>query len=308
LFLLFFGCGIAFAQNYASMSTAELTEELKKYPPGSADYYNARGLLYLGNNSYQEAINDFTVAIELEPENISYYLNRGEAYVNIVKTDKTASEKAINDFTVCIDDYYKTPKPASEVLTSAYYLRASAYYSQKKFIEAFEDTNTLLGISPDHIGAYMIRPKIYMNFFNSPDDALRDMDKCLSIMPEYMPAYITAKIYGDRADAYFMKGEHDKAIESVTKGISLDPSAFLYYRRGLIYKSWQRYAEAVNDFSISIKKNPEEGVIYNLRGSVYLTMAQEETDFSRKAEYQRKAEEDSAMYTRLTGKTVEWKK
>jgi hypothetical protein len=52
---------------------------------------------------------------------------------------------------------------------------------------------------------------------------------------------------------------------------------------------------------------PQEGNIYSERGFAYLKMAQQETDPSKKTEYQKSAEENSDMYTKLTGKTVDWK-
>jgi tetratricopeptide (TPR) repeat protein len=305
LFLLFFGCGVVFAQNYDAMSISELTEEMKKYPSGSAEYYNVRGTLYSRTQSYQEAVNDFSAAIELKPENKTYYASRGMAYFAM-----SDDEKAISDFTIYIDEYNKTSKPVNVHLIKAYLSRAGLYYRQKKFIEAYEDTNIVLGISPDHIGAYILRPQIYLNYFNSPDDALEDIDKYLSLVPEGGAfTNITAQMYATRSDAYLMKGEIDKSIENLTKGISLYPSAFLYYKRGLIYELQQRYADAANDFSIAIEENPEKKeLIYESRGSVYFLMSEQETDPSRKAEYRRKAEEDGAMYTGLTGKTIEWNK
>jgi tetratricopeptide (TPR) repeat protein len=286
------------------MSTSQLTEELKKYPPGSVKYYIIRGELHLRNHSYQEAVNDYSAAIKLEPSNLSSYANRGLAYANIED-----DEKAIYDFTVYIDNHYKAPGPTTVDLLNAHHLRATLYYKQKKFIESYEDINTLLGIDPNYFAAYIIRTHIYLNYFNSPDDALRDIDTFLSIVPNYIRADVIAKLYESRADAYGMKGERDKSIENLGIAISLDPNrGAFYFKRGIDYKAQKRYAEAINDFDTAARIRPKDATAYSVRGSTYLTMAQEETDPSKKAEYQRRAEEDSAMYTRLTGKTVDWKK
>ena len=48
--------------------------------PHSADTYITRGTAYLKNNNYDLAIADFSKAIELEPETLLAYKNRGIAY------------------------------------------------------------------------------------------------------------------------------------------------------------------------------------------------------------------------------------
>jgi tetratricopeptide (TPR) repeat protein len=181
------------------MSIGELTEELKKFPPGSAVYYIIRGGLHLRNQSYQEAVNDYSAAIKLEPDNLSSYLNRGMTYAFMGD-----DEKAINDSTIYIDNHYKALGTIGIDLLSAYYLCGTLYYKQKKFIESFEDLNALLGISPDYFAAYLGRIQIYLNYFIYPDDSLGDIDKCFSVMPKNTSVYIIANIYSFRADAYFM--------------------------------------------------------------------------------------------------------
>jgi tetratricopeptide (TPR) repeat protein len=48
--------------------------------PNNAEYYNFRGMVYLQNDMYENAVEDFTKAITYGGWNFIYYQNRGEAY------------------------------------------------------------------------------------------------------------------------------------------------------------------------------------------------------------------------------------
>ena len=56
-------------------------------------FYSNRGLAYCYQDDYDKAIQDFTEAIELEPNCVDNYVYRGEAYIQIQEYDR-----AIEDF------------------------------------------------------------------------------------------------------------------------------------------------------------------------------------------------------------------
>ena len=65
--------------------------------PQNEDYYNNRGLNYFYQREYEKAIADFTKSIELNSENSSAFCNRGDAYLKINEYDKAIFdlEKAV---------------------------------------------------------------------------------------------------------------------------------------------------------------------------------------------------------------------
>lgn len=63
--------------------------------PNCAEYWEIRGWCYAEKDEYIEAINDYTMAIKLEPNNAGYYLSR---YYNHVDAGHSATPaKAVSD-------------------------------------------------------------------------------------------------------------------------------------------------------------------------------------------------------------------
>jgi tetratricopeptide (TPR) repeat protein len=72
-------------------------------PAASSQYvkYVLQGMVFMKEDKYDQAISEFTKAIELDPDNDKYaevYVSRGICYVEVQEYDK-----AIDDFTKCIE-------------------------------------------------------------------------------------------------------------------------------------------------------------------------------------------------------------
>lgn len=103
----------------------DFSQAIEKDPGFVEAYYN-RGHLLGRLGKPQEAIQDFTKVISLNPRNPYAYTDRGVAYGSLGKTDL-----AIQDFTRAI-----ALKPD---LAAAYYNRAVGYLREKKCAEARKD-------------------------------------------------------------------------------------------------------------------------------------------------------------------------
>jgi tetratricopeptide (TPR) repeat protein len=93
---------------------------------GDATAYYNRGNAYADKRDYDQAIQDFTKAIELNPRNGVVYYNRGVAY-----GEKGQDDQAIQDFTKAIE---LNPRFAE-----AYYSRGSAYGEKGQHDQAIRD-------------------------------------------------------------------------------------------------------------------------------------------------------------------------
>ena len=60
--------------------------------PVTAEDYNNRGVAYYDKGMYDKAIENFTKAIELEPDFVKAYMYRGLAYKAIYQFYKSAAE------------------------------------------------------------------------------------------------------------------------------------------------------------------------------------------------------------------------
>ncbi len=62
--------------------------EAIKLEPGNLTAFNNRGIMFLKLNQYQRAVEDLNKVIELDPSNVSAYILRGNAYSNLKQYDK----------------------------------------------------------------------------------------------------------------------------------------------------------------------------------------------------------------------------
>jgi len=80
-----------------------------------------------------------------------------------------------------------------------------------------------------------------------------------------------AKDYYNQGDAYFKKGETDRAITAFTKAIEKNPRfANAYYYRGMAYHRKKQDDQVIADYSKAIEINPQFGVAYAERALIYL--------------------------------------
>jgi len=130
----------------------EDTKKLAKVNLGVA--YNKRGCNKYLSNQYNRAIDDFTEAITIDPEDADTYYNRGRAYSALKRF-----KNAIEDYTAAIDLYQKTiidlivtmalnneevyyiipAKELNKALSNAYNNRGEAYSELKKHDNAVGD-------------------------------------------------------------------------------------------------------------------------------------------------------------------------
>ena len=124
---------------------------------------------------YNEAIECFKKAIELDPKDPAAYHNRGVFY-----NTKGEYDKAITDFNKAIE---LNPKNAE-----IYYTRGLFYHTKKEYDKAMIDFNKLIELNPKHGAAHTFRGSIYY-IKEEYDKAISDFNKALELNPRDMLAY-----------------------------------------------------------------------------------------------------------------------
>ena len=93
---------------------------------GDAEYYNDWGIAYEIRGQYDQAIADFTNALEINPKYVDAYINRGIAHAN-----KGEYDQAISDYTKALEI---DPKGKD-----VYYNRGVAYYFKRTYDKSLEN-------------------------------------------------------------------------------------------------------------------------------------------------------------------------
>ena len=142
-----------------SCATARQTQLKSK----DAEVYNNRGFAYCEIGQYDQAISDFSKAIEINPRLAPAYNNRGTAYLYTARY-----EQAILDLSKAVE--------IDPRLAHAYNNRGWAYIKMEQYDEAVSDFNKTIEIDPRLAEAYFYRAVVY-SLLEEYDKALLDAIK-----------------------------------------------------------------------------------------------------------------------------------
>ncbi len=216
----------------------------------STDYITG-GSVYLSNKQYEDAIAEFTKAVDAKPDNPKAYYNRGLAYYQAQSYDSA------------IDNFSQAIKLDSN-FAEAYTQRGRIYRQKNEFDRAIDDYNEAIRLKPDSAEAHNFRGFAYLKK-KQYDKALADCNKAIEIDPNYANAYDTrGSIYRDR-------GEFDNAIIEYNTALNLNPDfAYPYLNRGLTYFQKNNIGLAIADYTKAIQCRPELTDAYYNRGLAYI--------------------------------------
>ncbi len=246
-------------------------------------YYNA-GFLHGELGQYSEAIDDYTRAISLEPDDPLAFVNRG-----IIHDYAGDLEAAISDYETAIEidprNYY------------AFNNRGIAYRGLGELERSIEDYDraVMLGLNP--VVGLTNRGNVYSDL-GETDSAIRDYDQAIDLDPTYVDAVINRGVahresgdprraiedynraivltpdeaapYGHRGNAYMDLAEFENAIASYDEAIARQPDdTFGYFARGAAYAALGEVERAIEDFDQSIALDQDHLVVYVARGQEY---------------------------------------
>jgi tetratricopeptide (TPR) repeat protein len=211
----------------------------------SAEFYLKTGNAYAKKGQYDQAIADFTKALEINPWYADAYSNRGVAYLH-----KGQYDRAIADYTKALEI---NPRYAE-----ACFNRGNLYYKKGQYDKAIADFTKAVELNPRYAEAYSNRGVAYDDT-GQYDKAIADYTKALEINPRYASAYA----YNNRGVAYLHNGQYNKAIADFNKALEINPRvADAYYYRGVAYDDTGQYNKAIADYTKALEINPRYASAY----------------------------------------------
>ena len=200
----------AFKKMLAALNkNKQVTREAKsavteKTMPQTAGTFLDRGMLFASRGDYDLAIEDFTEAIKLDPNNVTAYKFRGLSYFY-----KKDYDRAIAEYNQAIK---LDPNNAE-----AYGLRGEAYFCKKDYDRAIADYTQAIKLAPNLKDIYTTRSNAYIEK-GDYDRAIADSNQAIKLDPNSKEAYAS------RGLAFYSKGDYDKAITDYSQAIKLDPN------------------------------------------------------------------------------------
>ena len=218
------------------------------------------------SDGYIKAIEKFSKALELDPNNANAYKYRGD--VNMI----IEPDNAIKDFTKAIE-----LKPN---YINAYESRAILYeYSyDNKQQEAISDYTTILSYNKNYFASYCNRSQIYSKL-KQYNLSISDYTKAIALRPMCYRLYIL------RGQDYCKIQQYDKAIEDFTVAITYGKwyeKADGYRFKAKAYSKLKDYNKSVELYTKAIETLPEKSYYdilikcYKQRSEAYLLLGEKE--------------------------------
>lgn len=191
--------------------------------------------------------------------NAEFYYNRGTAY------------HFLGDYPHAIDDFSKAIEIEPPFL-KAYLLRGDAYLSLDNYQQAIKDFDKAIELDPDNCKAYHNRGNAYYGLGDY--QAKNDYRTAIKLDPGRAETTTTGDYANDvdmmepirlpihfmRGSAYFDIGDYEQAIEDFSKSIKLDPNNYkaeAYFRRGNAYDKLGDFIQAIKNYSKAIELDPK---------------------------------------------------
>lgn len=186
------------------------------------------GCVLVNSGNPQKAVEAFTNAIKLNPNNEKFYVFRGNA-----SGEAGNNNQAVKDIAKAIK---LNPKYAK-----AYVSRGNAYLRLGSYQQAVKDYSMAVKLSPKHEEAYCYRGVAY-GALGKEQQALEDFSRAIKLNPEYEKAYFY------RGLAYAESENYHKALEDFNKAVELNPGdSEAYFNRGRVYGLLGDTYKAVED-------------------------------------------------------------
>ena len=234
-------------------ATEDYTRTIELDPQFSDAYY-WRASLYYGQDKLEQAIEDFTQAIEIQPPAPCVpcaYVGRG-----LVR-------KAQGDIVGAIEDYSRAVEVRPS-LVNAYIHLGEAYEELERYEEAVKNFSQAIDLDPENAYGYYARGQIHFGEGNL-EQAIEDLTQAIEIQP---PASCVPCAYNSRGLAREAQGDGRGAIRDFTQAIELEPQKALFYKnRGNARRAQGDLDGAIADYTQAIDLDPQYAFAYNNRGN-----------------------------------------
>ena len=243
---------------------ADFTRAIELYPL-AAEYFVQRGVTYLSIGRYDEALADYTRAIDLDPASALAYIDRGLVHTHLKRYDE-----ALADLNRAIE-----LAPAEPL---SYYNRGNLALELGRYDAALADYTRAIDLDPNFAQAYRNRGRSYIELEHY-DQAEADYTRALEIDP--------AGVDIQQVRDYILVHQHKRALERCDRAIEQGPpSAERYVERGRLYRHAGRDAEALADLNRALALAPDQQDALHERGRVYLALDRDDealADYNRVA-------------------------
>ncbi|MFC1415574.1 tetratricopeptide repeat protein [Streptacidiphilus cavernicola] len=234
---------------------------------------NNRARVYLALGRLQDALADYAVVIEQDPNHAEHYLERGNILRQLGRPEEAAAD-------------YATAMRLSPPFPEIYYNRGDLRFGEGDTDGALADFSYVLELSPDFVDAYVNRAGLYLeqgDWDAARDDALHGLehdpenpylhavlgqvfaeaedfaaaraafDRALKADPDLVSGLV------GRAVLAYSTGDLATAADDLDRAVGLDPDdPALHYNRALVHRDCGRTDQALADLEAAAALAPDD--------------------------------------------------
>ena len=227
----------------------------------------ARGNQYFGKGDYDQALQDYSQAIELDPNNaIAFY-------------DRANVHSATRNYDRAIMDYGEAIR-INPTYARAFNNRCFVHNIEGRYDRAIEDCSQAIRHDPRQANFFVSRGNAYNNK-GDYDHALQDYNKAIELDPGYVNASV------GRSNVLIKTGEYKGAIQDLNKVISVQPTNATAWNnrcwaKAILGKEKEALLEALSDCNEAVRLRPTDPHSLDSRAFTYLKLGSfDKTAFDR---------------------------
>lgn len=263
------------------------------YPQNAKQFYKA-GLNFRESNNNKDAIEQFTKAIELDPDYVDAYVERAYSYEN-------------NDQLSLAFEDFKRALVFETKSEEIYYNAARISFNTGNYKEAEEYIEKSIALRNKYLIAYQLQTNIKL-MLDKLEDAQVSSRKALALKDNDVNHYLAGQVAEKMNNLNLAEEEYVKAITKNRKfveayialaslriklnkldqamndcntAINLDHnSTDAYLVRSKVFVKKLDYPNAINDISRNILLKPDDKEMYLIRGNYYQEFTQHQNAIS----------------------------
>ena len=172
--------------------------------PNDYDSYNMRSVLYIKIGKYDDSIADTNRILKAYPKNSVLYVNRAIAFA-----DKQEYEQSFVDFSTAIKLAPKSGEP--------YFHRGNAFHKKGDYIKAVADFTEAIKLNPRNDKYFLSRGMTWSTKLGNIDKGIEDLNEAIRLNSSHPNGYF------NRGQLFYNKKDYEKAVADFSAAVRLAP-------------------------------------------------------------------------------------
>ena len=224
----------------------------------SPDLFRRRALALQFLGKFEQAIEDYTNALTMDPDNVETLIRRGQAYFSI----GGRNEKAVKDFKAAI----KRDRGNDQAL----FHLANTRFDDGEYQLALRDIRRAIESSPRNVRYYGLYADI-LRKLGQHTGVIEALDRA-TLLDSTDPV-----TYQKRGHVHYLRRNYVSAISDFTRSLELSPmQPEVSLTRGLAYLKAEQPEQAIEDFERVLTQNMSLPKAYSGRASALATQRKHE--------------------------------